>query len=139
MRAIRDSFTCRLDQREVRVLVEDRVTRSTTETIESQLIDGEFLFTTWLTRLMPLTILVAFVSFIFMRFAFRPEMDRVEGTREYFSSELRAMGRMNAPEKWGLFLFVAATLLAFTRQLYAEYLPGLTPALSASAGNSSFT
>ncbi len=102
----------------------------TVQFIETQLIDGEFLFTTWLTRLMPLTILVACVSFVFMRFAFRPEMDRVEGTRQYFSGELRAMGSMNAPEKWGLFLFGAATLLAFTRQLYAEFLPGLTPAFA---------
>jgi sodium-dependent dicarboxylate transporter 2/3/5 len=35
---------------------------------------------------------------------------------------------MSTPEKWSLFFFAAATLLAFTRQLYATLLPGLTPA-----------
>ncbi len=35
---------------------------------------------------------------------------------------------MTTPEKWALGLFGAATLLAFTRQLYAPWLPGLAPA-----------
>lgn len=102
----------------------------TVQFIEQQLIDHEFLFTTWLTRIMPLTILVACVSLIFMRFAFKPEMDRVEGTRTFFSKELAALGKMSVPEKWGLAFFAAATLLAFTRQFYAAFLPGLTPAFA---------
>ena len=102
----------------------------TVQFLETQLIDHEFLFTTWVTRLMPLTILITAVSLIFMRFAFKPEMDRVDGTREYFSQELRALGKMSVPEKWGLSFFVAATLLAFTRQFYASALPGLTPAFA---------
>jgi len=102
----------------------------TVQFIEDQLIDHEFLFSTWLTRLMPLTILTALVAFVFMRFAFRPEMDRVEGTHEYFSRELGALGRMRAPEKWGLGLFVVAVVLAFTRQFYADIAPGLTPAFA---------
>jgi len=102
----------------------------TVQFIERELIDGEFLFTTWVTRLLPLTILVACVSFVFMKFAFKPEMDRVEGTRAFFTQELRTLGKMSVPEKWGLAFFLAATLLAFTRQLYAESLPGLTPAFA---------
>lgn len=102
----------------------------TVEFLQDQLLDHEFLFTTWLTRVMPLTILTAVVAFVFMRFAFRPEMDRVDGTREYFVQELDALGRMSVPEKWGLAFFSAATLLAFTRQFYAAYVPGLTPAFA---------
>ena len=102
----------------------------TVQFIESELIDHEFLFTTWVARILPLTVLTALVAFVFMRFAFRPEMDRVEGTRTYFADELQGMGRMQAPEWWGLALFSAATLLAFTRQFYAEFLPGLTPAFA---------
>ena len=98
--------------------------------IESQLIEHEFLFTTWVTRILPLTVLTAIVAFIFMRFAFKPEMDRVEGTHEYFTDELQKLGRMRAPERWGLGLFALATVLAFTRQLYAEQIPGLTPAFA---------
>ena len=102
----------------------------TVQFLEQQLIDHEFLFTTWVTRMLPLTLLIAAVAFIFMWFAFRPEMDRVEGTRTYFVRELQALGPMSAPERWGLAFFGAAMLLAFTRQAYASVLPGLTPAFA---------
>jgi sodium-dependent dicarboxylate transporter 2/3/5 len=91
-------------------------------------IGHEFLFVTWVTRLLPLTLAIAAASFIFMRFAFTPELEHVEGTREYFAHELRSLGTMTAPEKWGLSFFLAATLLAFTRQFYSSLLPGLNPA-----------
>jgi solute carrier family 13 (sodium-dependent dicarboxylate transporter), member 2/3/5 len=100
----------------------------TVQFLETQLIDHEFLFTTWVTRVLPLTALTAIVAFVFMRSAFKPEMERVEGTQEYFRRQLSELGPMSVPEKWGLALFGAATLLAFTRQLYAAFLPGLTPA-----------
>ncbi len=96
--------------------------------IEQQLIDHEFLFTTWVARVLPLTALTALVAFAFLRFAFKPEMASVEGTQVYFRQQLAGLGRMSTPERWGLGLFVAATLLAFTRQLYASVMPGLTPA-----------
>jgi sodium-dependent dicarboxylate transporter 2/3/5 len=102
----------------------------TVQFIESELIDHEFLFTTWVARVMPLTILTLIVAFIFMRIAFKPEMTRVEGTQEYFKNELARLGRMSTPEWWGLLLFGGATVLAFTRQFYLEYLPGLTPAFA---------
>lgn len=95
--------------------------------LEQSLLHREFLFTTWITRLLPVTVLITGASLVFMRFAMRPEIVRVEGSRAYFAQELRALGRMSVPERWGLTLFAAATLLAFTRQLYAAVLPGLTP------------
>jgi sodium-dependent dicarboxylate transporter 2/3/5 len=96
--------------------------------LERQLLGHEFLFTTWLTRVLPLTMLTTAVSFMFMRAAFRPEISHVEGTRHYFSDESRKLGKMSTPEKWGLAFFLIATLFAFCRQLYAELMPGLTPA-----------
>jgi sodium-dependent dicarboxylate transporter 2/3/5 len=102
----------------------------TVQFLQDQLIDHEFLFTTWLTHLLPLTVLTAIAGFVFVRFAFRPETAEVEGTREYFDRELGALGAMSGPERWGLALFTGATLLAFTRQLYAPALPGLTPAFA---------
>jgi sodium-dependent dicarboxylate transporter 2/3/5 len=102
----------------------------TVQFIESELIEHEFLFTTWVTHILPLTVLTALVAFVFMRFAFTPEMDRVEGTHRYFTDELRKLGRMRAPEWWGLALFAVATLLAFSRQFYADLIPGLTPAFA---------
>jgi sodium-dependent dicarboxylate transporter 2/3/5 len=102
----------------------------TVQFLETQLLGREFLFTTWVTRLLPLTALIGLVSFVFMRFAFKPEMKQVEGTRTYFAQELSSLGKMSVPEKWGLFFFAGATLLAFTRQFYADLLPGLTPAFA---------
>jgi solute carrier family 13 (sodium-dependent dicarboxylate transporter), member 2/3/5 len=102
----------------------------TVQFLQAELIDHEFLFTTWLTRVMPLTVLTALAAFVYMRFAFEPEMERVDGTHEYFRRQLRELGPLSTPEKWGLALFGTATLLAFTRQLYAAYLPGLTPAFA---------
>ena len=96
--------------------------------VEDTLISHEFLFTTWVTRLLPLAAIGAAASFIFMSVALKPELERVEGSKEYFSGELRSLGRMSVPEKWGLWLFLGATLLAFTRQLYLSLMPGLSPA-----------
>ena len=93
-----------------------------------QLVGREFLFTTWLVRLGPLTLLATAAAAWFMTAALKPELERVEGTREYFSGELRRLGPMSAPERIGLAFFVAATVLSFTRQIYASWLPGLTPA-----------
>jgi len=102
----------------------------TVQFIESQLIDHEFLFTTWVTRVLPLTVLTMAVALVFMRSAFKLEMDRIEGTHVYFADELGKLGRMSAPEWWGLGLFVVATLLAFGRQFFSDALPGLTPAFA---------
>lgn len=96
--------------------------------LEQQLLHHEFLFVTWVARVMPLTVLVGVVAFLFMRFALDAGATNAEGTRAYFKQQLGELGRMSAPEKWGLGLFAAATLLAFTRQLYADLLPGLAPA-----------
>ena len=81
----------------------------TIKLLQQTVISHEFLFMTWVTRLLPLTAAVAAVSFVFMWFAFKPEIDRVEGSRDYFAQELRSLGRMTAPETWGLAFFLAAT------------------------------
>lgn len=96
--------------------------------LQQTVIGHEFLFMTWVTRLLPFAAAVAAVSLIFMNVALKPELGRVEGTREYFARELRSLGRLTVPEKWGLSFFLAATVLAFTRQFYLSLLPGLSPA-----------
>jgi sodium-dependent dicarboxylate transporter 2/3/5 len=99
----------------------------TVQFLERRVIDHEFLFTTWVARLLPVTVVIAVASALFMRRALAPEMERVDGSRAYFAQELRSLGAMSVPERWGLALFGLAMLLAFTRQLYASMLPGLTP------------
>jgi solute carrier family 13 (sodium-dependent dicarboxylate transporter), member 2/3/5 len=96
--------------------------------LQQAVISHEFLFMTWVTRLLPFTIAIALVSLTFMNVAFKPELEHVEGTRDYFAHELRALGKLTAPEKWGLLFFLAATVMAFTRQFYSSLLPGLNPA-----------
>ncbi len=87
----------------------------------------EFLFITWLTRFLPLALTVMLAMLLFVRFVFRPEISEVPGSRTYFRKELGMLGRMSTPEKWGLAVFSAATLLAFTRPLYSTLFPSLTP------------
>jgi sodium-dependent dicarboxylate transporter 2/3/5 len=96
--------------------------------LQESVIPHEFLFMTWVTRVLPFGAVIAAVSLVFMSRAFKPEVERVEGTRDYFARELRALGHLTVPEKWGLSLFAAAAVLAFTRQFYASLLPGLNPA-----------
>jgi sodium-dependent dicarboxylate transporter 2/3/5 len=96
--------------------------------LEQQVTHHEFLFTTWVARVLPLTVIAAVVAFLYMRVAFKPEATQLEGTHEYFRQQLNRLGPMSAPEKWAFSLFAAAVLLAFTRQLYAAWLPGLAPA-----------
>ena len=72
---------------------------------------------------------MAVASAAFMRWALVPEMERVEGSRAYFAQELRALGAMSVPERWGLALFGLAMLLGIYEAIYATLLPGLTPRL----------
>jgi sodium-dependent dicarboxylate transporter 2/3/5 len=100
----------------------------TVEYIQEMVTGEEFLFATWVTRFLPLSLAVMIVTFVYVRFAFKPEIAEVEGTREFFLSELKSLGSMSVQEKWGFFLFVSAALLAFSRPLYASLIPSLTPA-----------
>ncbi|MBH98328.1 MAG: Di-and tricarboxylate transporter [Rhodospirillaceae bacterium] len=100
----------------------------TVEYIQEMVTGEEFLFATWVTRFLPLSLAVMVVTFIYVRFAFKPEIAEVEGTKEFFLSELKSLGPMSSQEKWGFFLFMGAALLAFSRPLYVELIPALTPA-----------
>ena len=98
--------------------------------IEESVTGQEFLFLTWAMRLAPVTAVIVLVMFLFLRFAMRPEVTTLPGSEEYCREELHALGPMKSEEKWGLALFVAAAALAFGRPLYAELVPGLTPAFA---------
>jgi sodium-dependent dicarboxylate transporter 2/3/5 len=98
--------------------------------IEESVTGQEFLFLTWVTRLAPITVGIVLVMFLFLRFAMRPEVATLPGSKDYLRKEFRALGPMKTEEKWGLALFGLATALAFGRPLYSELLPGLTPAFA---------
>jgi sodium-dependent dicarboxylate transporter 2/3/5 len=98
--------------------------------VESNITHHEFLFVTWVARLLPLSIVVIGAILLYVRFAFTSEITEAPGSRDYFNRELKALGSMTPEEKWGLILFGLATILAFSRQLYTESLPGLSPAFT---------
>ena len=98
--------------------------------IEESVTGQEFFFLTWVMRLAPVTVVIVLVMFLFMRFAMQPEVATLPGSKDYFREELQALGPMKTQEKWGLALFVMAVALAFGRPLYAELVPGLTPAFA---------
>jgi sodium-dependent dicarboxylate transporter 2/3/5 len=68
--------------------------------------------------------------FLFLRFVMRPDVATLPGSEDYIRDEVRALGPMQTEEKWGLVLFTVATVLAFGRPLYADLVPGLTPAFA---------
>ena len=98
--------------------------------IEESITGQEFFFLTWVMRLVPITAVIVLVMFLFLRFAMRPDVATLPGSKDHFRDELGALGPMKKEEKWGFALFVAAAALAFGRPLYAELVPGLTPAFA---------
>lgn len=99
----------------------------TIEFIQETVTGQEFAFTTWVTRFLPLSLAIMVTTFVYVRFAFKPEITEIKGAREYFIGEFRALGAMSSHEKWALFLFFVATLLAFSRPLYADLVPAFRP------------
>ena len=98
--------------------------------IEESVTGQEFFFLTWVMRLAPITAVIVLVMFLFLRFAMRPEVATLPGSKDYFREEVRALGPMKTEEKWGLALFAVAAALAFGRPLYAQLVPSLTPAFA---------
>src|SRR5262245_13002859 len=90
----------------------------------------EILFTTWVTRLAPLTIAVVLAALVFIVVAFSSEPDHEDRSRTYFLQELRGLGHMTMAERWALLLFVLAIVLAFPRGMYGQMLPAFTPAFA---------
>ena len=90
----------------------------------------EFLFTTWVTRLTPLTLSVVFSALLYIILVFKSEVVEEHRSRLYFLQELRALGTMTSAERRVLVLFAVATLLAFTRGAYGQILPSFTPAFA---------
>lgn len=52
----------------------------------------------------------------------------LQGASEYFVQEHNKLDKLTYEEVCSLVLFVAATVLSFTRQLYQQFFPGLKPA-----------
>jgi len=95
--------------------------------IENMIIGREFMYVTWITRLLPMLVIVSAAILAYM-LSFRFESNRFPGTKAFFRREYRNLPPLSMGEKWGLALFVTASSLAFARPLFAGFLPGFRPA-----------
>jgi len=92
-----------------------------------QVTGQEFMYISWVVRFLPI-MAILIVSNILILLIGCKKSDQLGGSREYFINQYKAMPKISSEELISLCLFLLATLLAFTRQLYQNLLPGLKPA-----------
>ncbi|MDO4474634.1 MAG: SLC13 family permease [Eubacteriales bacterium] len=88
----------------------------------------EFMYFDWVIRILPYFILAGVVTLLIMFAMFTRKGEALEGTKDYFNKAYAELGPMSADEKICGSLFIFAMIGAFTRPLFADYLPGLEPA-----------
>ncbi len=99
----------------------------TVEYIE-ELTGQEFMYTSWVVRFLPIMIVLVVSNVIFLVVRHCKKGDRLAGSKEYFVSVYKEMPKMTKEEIFSFLLFVIATVLSFTRELYQSFIPGLKPA-----------
>ena len=87
----------------------------------------EFMYVDWIIRFLPLLFIILLFILLFLLRLPMP-VEHLEGGKEYFRHVYAELGPMKKGEKLGLWLFALATVLAFIRPLYVEYLPLMKPA-----------
>jgi sodium-dependent dicarboxylate transporter 2/3/5 len=92
-----------------------------------QLTGEEYMYTSWVVRFLPIMIILGISNVLFMLRDVK-KGESLGGTKKYFIEQYNALPKMSFEEKASLCLFVIATVLSFTRQLYQSLLPGLKPA-----------
>ncbi|MBQ6831199.1 MAG: anion permease [Oscillospiraceae bacterium] len=92
-----------------------------------QLTGQEYMYVSWVIRFLPITVVLV-ASNILMLMIGTKKTDELGGSKEFFATQYKSLPPMTAEEKWSLGLFLLATGLAFSRQFYQDYLPGLKPA-----------
>lgn len=94
-----------------------------------QITGAEYMYIDWVIRFAPIMVVLLASNLLYL-VAISPKNMRLEGSQEYLEQERRKMGRMTRDEAVCLAAFLVAMLLAFTRNLYSDLLPGLIPAYS---------
>ena len=92
-----------------------------------ELTGQEYMYMDWVIKFAPI-MLVLIISNCLYLIWIKPKHEGLEGSKEYFVKVRKEMGKMSKEEIVCLTIFVIATVLAFTRNLYASVLPGLKPA-----------
>jgi len=91
------------------------------------LIGCEYMYLSWIIRMIPLLICVVVANIVCI-LVIMPKGVHIKGSREYYKKLYAELPSMTRDEIIPLLMFLLAILMAFGRQFYAEYLPGLKPA-----------
>ena len=92
-----------------------------------QIIGREYFYTDWVIRFLPIMVTLVIINVLFI-FAISPKDLKLPGSKEYLLQVRNDLGKMKKNEWISLLLFVIAAVFAFTRNLYADLIPGLQPA-----------
>lgn len=92
-----------------------------------QISGQEYMYISWIIRFLPITIILAISNILFLLRDVKKDTS-LKHSKEFFLNEYKKMPPMSQEEKWSLILFIASTLLSFSRQLYQGILPELKPA-----------
>lgn len=92
-----------------------------------QLTGQEYMYSAWVIRFLPIVIVLLVSNILYLMLQCK-KGETLQGSKAYFVSVYKELPPMTREEILSLVLFVVATALAFTRQLYQAYLPGLKPA-----------
>ena len=93
-----------------------------------QLTGEEYMYTSWIIRFLPIMVVLVISNIAFLLIRHCKKGERLAGSKDYFLKVYNEMPKMTKEEKISLALFAFATIMAFSRQLYQDYLPGLKPA-----------
>lgn len=93
-----------------------------------QLTGEEYMYSSWVVRFFPIMLVLVVSNIAFLLIRHCKKGSTIAGSKEYFLKVYKEMPKMTKEEKISFALFVIATVLAFTRQFYQDYLPGLKPA-----------
>lgn len=94
-----------------------------------QLTGEEYMYTSWVIRFLPIMIILLSSNILFL-IAKCGKDENLGQSKEYFVKLYKELPPMTMEEVLSLALFLIATVMGFTRQLYQDFLPGLKPAYS---------
>ena len=92
-----------------------------------QVTGEEYMYVDWVVRFLPIMAVLIVSNLLFLLIGTK-KTDSFGGSREFFEKEYKSLPKMSKVELASLVLFLTATILSFTRQLYKDILPGLKPA-----------
>ena len=92
-----------------------------------ELTGKEYMYIDWVITFAPIMLLLLISNCIYL-ILIKPKDISLEGSKEYFTGVRRQMDKISRVECIYLMIFILATVLAFTRNLYADWFVNLKPA-----------